>query len=257
MAKHTIYHVLILDKSDSMRSVRDVTIQGFNENLKGMREDKVDGDITQVGCLVVFSDDVRESIWLEPVADLPDLAPEQYKPSGSTALFDAIGKTVTRLENEIGEEIKKKDANVVVTIFTDGQENASTEWKSPSKLRDLLAELRKSGQWTFTFIGCEEATLQTAQSIGFSAANTLKYEATVGGTDKAFKALRSARTNYNQKLSATVSTLKCQDFATYAVASSSLQDGFFDDVDKDEQAKSLPNIAEMVAKIQKGDKDSK
>lgn len=232
---HEIYHLMIVDRSSSMASVRDVTISGFNENLKGMRDDKLADGITQKVSLVTFSNDVTADIWNKEVSEIPDFNTENYKPQGSTALFDAIGKSVSDLLENIREKLAKQDANVVVTIFTDGEENASVTWNK-AKLMSLISELRSSRMWTFTFIGCEESTLAAAQSLGFSAANTMRYENTSKGVTEAFSKLSSSRSVYNSKISSSQS-FKGLDADAYNNALENAQVDFFTDENKKDDIK--------------------
>ena len=50
---------------------------------------------------------------------------EDYEPRCCTPLYDAMGFTLTTMRNHVK---KQEDAVVVVTIITDGYENASKEY---------------------------------------------------------------------------------------------------------------------------------
>jgi uncharacterized protein YegL len=228
--KHTIYHVLILDRSSSMSSVRDVTISGFNENLQSLQSNKPDNDVEEKVCLVTFAYDVRCDVWKKPSDSVEALNTKSYVPDGGTALYDAIGTTVTRLNDEIRDEIKSQDANVIVTIFTDGDENSSKEWKDYTKVSKLRAELEATRMWTFTFIGCSEEQLRkTTAQLGFSAANTMRYAATAEGTKNAFEQLTTSRMAYRTKISNSVA-LK-GDAVAYASSLEESQKDFFAGID--------------------------
>jgi len=206
LGKHTICHVLILDKSGSMTSVRQSTIDGFNENLIALRkEQENDSEIEQKLYFVTFNDSVSCDIWDKPVNQIKDLTTNTYSPSGSTALYEAIGKTVQRLSEEIRDQLTSQSVNVVVTIFTDGGENSSSqEWRDFGKLKTILEEFRSSRAWTFTFIGCDENTLKTAKELGFSVNNTLNYVPSEKGTKNAFDTLRTSRISYVSKVKSAV-----------------------------------------------------
>jgi Mg-chelatase subunit ChlD len=225
---HGIYHLMILDSSSSMSSVRDVTISGFNENLKSLKADKQDDGIEQNASLVTFSDQVECKLWRKSITDVAEIDEKTYRPGGMTALFDAIGKSVARLQDEIKDKIASQDANVIVTVFTDGQENASHEWKSDGKLFNLLEELRASRMWTFTFIGCSEETLKAAKGLGFAAANTMLYDATQEGTQQAFTKLSNSRGGYVTKVRTAVA-FKGVDNDAYTSSQTLAQQDFFTD----------------------------
>lgn len=238
---HEIYHLLVLDRSSSMESVRDVTIKGFNENLQSCRTDKVADGIEQFFSLVTFNQSVDFPIWRKPISDLADLTTKTYVPSGMTALYDAIGVAVSKLQSEIQDKIEKQDANVVVTVFTDGEENSSQEWRDYSKLSSLLAKLRDSRMWTFTFIGCSEGTLAAAKGLGFTAANTMQYAATPDGTRDAFRKLSQSRSVYNSKISAST-LLKGVDAEAYTANLLDAQDGFFAVDTEEKNGKNGPSV---------------
>lgn len=222
---HTIHHLLVLDRSSSMGCVRDATISGFNENLLSCRDAEKDPEVEQKFSLVTFSDIVNFDIWEKPVEDIKDLNRDTYSPCGSTALYDALGKSVVKLKDEIREDLENQDANVIVTVFTDGQENTSKEYDF-NRIKSLLEELRGSRMWTFTFVGCDESTLRQARSLGFSAANTMSYTPDKKGTADAFSKMSRCRGQYISR-SITASKLKAVDDEAYNQKMQDIQKDFF------------------------------
>jgi len=61
-----------------------------------------------------------------------------------------MGQGICDLRNAIEEE---KDYNVLVTIFTDGLENASKEY-SGEAIKKLVEEMKEKN-WTFAYIGAD------------------------------------------------------------------------------------------------------
>lgn len=117
-------------------------------------------------------------------------------PRGMTALYDAIGKTVVRL----GEHLAKMDevgrpGKVLVTIVTDGLENASKEWHRQAVL-DLITTQREQWAWEFTFLGANFDAIAVAREIGIPADSSLTYTASAGGVAGASGALSSAMRSY-------------------------------------------------------------
>jgi uncharacterized protein YegL len=99
--KQKTYHLMILDKSGSMNSVRDVTIDGLNEQLSSIRQAETDfDDQEQVVCFVTFNGQVdTEQLWDAKIEDIPNFSRNNYSPGGGTALFDAIGMGVSKLRD--------------------------------------------------------------------------------------------------------------------------------------------------------------
>lgn len=60
-----------------------------------------------------------------------------YQPDASTPLYDAIGFSVNKLRQKLAS---KKDYNVLVTILTDGEENALREYSGAAARRGATGQ---------------------------------------------------------------------------------------------------------------------
>ena len=86
-----------------------------------------------------------------------------------TPLYDAIGFSVNKIKLLLDD---KTDYNVLVTIMTDGEENASKEY-SGSAIKKIIDDLKQKN-WTFTYIGTDHDVEKFAHSI--SITNTLVWQ---------------------------------------------------------------------------------
>jgi len=227
--KQKTYHLMILDKSSSMNSVRDVTISGLNEQLASIRKAEEDfDDQEQVVCFVTFNHEVdTNQLWNEKISDIEDFTRDTYSPDGMTALYDAIGMGVNKLRNQISEDLAERKANVVVTIFTDGDENTSKEFQTASEVKTLTEEIQETGQWTVAFVGCGDEVFDVAQSMGISRGNTMSYESGVEGTTRAFKSMSNALYTRTQCYSESISD-------GLATADVNIKEDFFGKIDLDD-----------------------
>lgn len=127
---------VVLDRSGSMGSVRQSTIDGYNEYLNGLRKDtESEYTLTLIQFdLVAAKADLTISYVDKPLAEVHDLTPADYEPRGSTPLYDAIGECIRRVE--------AKGRGVITLIVTDGHENASTEFTRDS-VKALIADKEK------------------------------------------------------------------------------------------------------------------
>lgn len=228
--KHKMYHVLILDRSGSMCCVQQETIDGFNQNIDAMLEDQRD-EIEQYICLVTFANDVQMPIWIKSLDSVTKLNKDSYNPAGGTALYDAIGMAVAKLKNDIGDEIKAEKANVIITIFSDGWENASSEWRDFEKLKAYMDELRGSRMWTFTFIGCDWGSLKTARDLGLGRGNVMSFNAGGRGTEAAFRGLAKSRKRFTSGI-IRASCMAQGDSTAFAESIDALQSEDFFEADK-------------------------
>jgi len=151
--KAHIYNLIIVDESGSMNHLREATLSGINETIGTIRNAQKEFSETQEHnlTLVTFDSDsnrpdVRTLIDCQPINEIGEF--KDYMPNGCTPLYDAMGQSLTRLHNRIK---KDADASAVVTVLTDGLENASREWRADA-LRRLIEQLKEEG-WSFSYMG--------------------------------------------------------------------------------------------------------
>jgi Mg-chelatase subunit ChlD len=194
MKTNPIYNLIILDESGSMESIRQSTISGFNEIVQTTKEmQKQFPDEQHYISLVTFNGTgIRTVHDRQPVHQLEEIDNRVYRPNSSTPLHDAIGLSITRLKFDIADQ---KDARVLVTILTDGEENSSREYHA-SHIKAMIDELKLAG-WTFTYIGSNHDVEKVAYSLSIS--NTMSFKSNPEDVKAMFETERSARCEYNQK----------------------------------------------------------
>lgn len=156
-----------------METCRVDTIGGFNAFVADQKT--IGGKLT----LVQFDHEINNVYEDTPLSDVAPLTAETFQPRGSTALLDAIGKTVKAHESKTG---------VVFIIQTDGAENASNTY-TKVHVKDLIEQKTKDG-WTFMYLGANQDAFAEAGSMGIAAAGTLHYDVT--RTPDAFRNLSAA-----------------------------------------------------------------
>ena len=127
----------------------------------------------------------------DPIDAVRNITPEDYPLLGCTALYDAIGTTVSELQRCVTH-----DDRVLVTIITDGYENASHTWRG-SQIKSLIEELRQMG-WTFTYIGADQDVEKEAGNIG--VCNSLRFSSDPRSTQRMFARESSSRKAYYASL---------------------------------------------------------
>lgn len=154
--KPKTYVAIILDKSGSMSSVREQAVRDYNEQVQQMKENAKEQEIK--ACLVTFNGSVFEHSWLEDVDNLEEATVESYVPNGGTAMRDAIGYTVKKLQDTV---VDKDDENTafLLIIISDGAENSSVHYNVET-LRNMISACQETKKWTFTYMGCSESYLK-------------------------------------------------------------------------------------------------
>jgi CRISPR/Cas system CMR-associated protein Cmr5 small subunit len=199
--KHQVHNLIILDESGSMMAIKDFIIQGFNElvqTVKGIAQKYPEQE--HFISMVSFNGLGHQILhYTNPIEKLEQIDASNYNPNASTPLFDAMGYSFAELRKVLKNT---KDYNVLVTIMTDGLENASKEYDGIA-IRNLIEEL-KLERWTFTYIGTDHDVESFSKSISID--NTMSFEKNQAGIKDMFDKEKYAREMYSKKIRANEST---------------------------------------------------
>jgi len=220
--------ICVLDRSGSMSNIMEDSIGGFNTFLQQQRELPDDATIT-----VALFDDKYELLYDNvDIKEVKDITKKQWFARGTTALYDAVGKTINTDKANIGD-MKKSDRpnKVLVCVVTDGWENASEEY-TQDQIKTLIKDCEKN-DWNFIYLAANQDAFAAGQSFGISGANTFTYTATMDGVGKMSAKLSDVTSSYRGM---SVSS------ATFAADSKSL----IDDLDEDDDLSGAVNNTDSV-----------
>lgn len=168
MNKNLTSITYILDRSGSMDHLTEPAISGFNTFVKEQMDTPGDANLT----LVLFDDEYEVPYKAIPIQHIEKLTTRIYTTRGCTALLDAIGKTITDLEKQITDLTEEtRPGNVIISIFTDGYENASTDFSQKDINKLIRAKTDKDG-WTFLFLAANQDAIATASTMSISRENS-------------------------------------------------------------------------------------
>ena len=178
--------VFILDRSGSMGGLESDTIGGYNSMLSKQKKEKTG----KVSVTTVLFDDQYELLYNQvPIEKVSPMTEEEYYVRGSTALLDAIGKTVMQVKaNQDKKEIKDK---VLFVIITDGMENASREYRA-DQIKKLIEERKEKNNWEFLFLGANIDAIGAAKDIGIESSRAVRFKSDKKGTAKNYEVLNEA-----------------------------------------------------------------
>jgi hypothetical protein len=134
----------------------------------------------------------------QPISEVKEF--KDYMPNGCTPLYDAMGQSLTRLREKIKGDA---DASAVVTVLTDGLENASREWRADA-LRHLIEQLKEEG-WSFSYMGSAHNVKEVTDLL--SIENVVEFSHDDRGAGSTWGRERSSRRAYYQKMNA----MYCED----------------------------------------------
>lgn len=190
-----VINLIILDASGSMGSIYEQALTGVNETLATIRlAQKEHPELIQSISLASFSSGEKylNRIFSNmPVEGVRDITREDYPLLGCTALYDAMGEMIMEVR-----KMATADDCVLVTVITDGYENASRRWNGTG-IKALVEQLKEDG-WTFTYIGANQDVEKVAESIGVT--NSLCFEATEEGTKMMFAKEQRCRSKFFSKM---------------------------------------------------------
>lgn len=185
--------ICIIDRSGSMANIRNDAIGGFNTFLKEQQKIKSDR------CLFTYAqfDDEYEVVHdCKPIEDIPPLDESTFVPRSSTALLDAMGKTIA----SVGERLAKTDEDkrpsiVIVMILTDGQENASREY-TKQRINEMVKTQREQFKWEFVFLAANQDAIAEAHSYGIQAKNAANFSPDSAGMGTIYGNVSKGVTSY-------------------------------------------------------------
>ena len=162
--------VFLLDKSGSMSGLEEDTIGGYNSFLEKQKKNKCKTYITTI-LFDHYYEVLHDRVDAKEVKKITN---KDYYVEGTTALYDAIGKTISRIE--------RKAKNVIFVITTDGYENSSKEYT-----RDMIKKLiKKHSDWEFMYIGADIDSYEGGAAIGINRSNIANYKKDKKGTSFLF-----------------------------------------------------------------------
>jgi len=177
--------VFILDRSGSMSGLESDTIGGYNAMLKRQQEEDGEAIVTTV----LFDDEYqllhdRFNIkWIKPITE------KEYYVGGSTALLDAMGKSIQKIINvQKNTSDDQKADKVLFVITTDGMENASREY-SYGRIKKMVEHQKEKYGWEFIFLGANIDAVLTAERFGIEYDRSANYHADGEGTRLNFEAV--------------------------------------------------------------------
>jgi hypothetical protein len=193
--KNDYTHIaVILDRTGSMESIRDDTIGGFNAFLNAQKAEPGLASLT----LVQFdSQDPYEIVHkFKSLAEVPELTRKTFVPRANTPLLDAIGRGINDLEKSLADMAEdERPSRVVMVIITDGQENASHEFRK-DQIEKMINEKQEKADWKFVFLSADLAAIRDALASGVRAASALAFDRDKQGTTAAWQSLSTRVAGY-------------------------------------------------------------
>ena len=121
----------VIDRSGSMKHLKKTVISEYNLFLNETKQNVNDIRWTSI----LFNDEVNV-LNDDSIVNILDLQDTDYLPTASTSLLDAIGDACRKI---VDNTVEYND--IVMNIFTDGDENSSKNYTYVS-VNDLLKSIK-------------------------------------------------------------------------------------------------------------------
>ena len=175
--------IFLLDKSGSMYGSEKDTIGGFNSIIKEQKSDEVQAKVTTI----LFDHEYEMLYKRKDLFDVDELTEKEYQVRGSTALLDAIGRTIITMQKEIS-------GKVLFVITTDGRENSSVEF-TKTQIKNLIT----NSNWEFLYLGADIDLYGEAAGIGINQEHVANYRKTADGINEMYNSVSKATTMLYEK----------------------------------------------------------
>lgn len=190
MKKNYTHITFIMDRSGSMEGLETDTIGGFNKFLNDQKQEPGDATLTTV----LFDNNFEFLHEWKNLFDISPMTHKEYFVRGSTALLDAMGRTISFVGKKLDSMNEdEKPSKVIVIIITDGMENSSKEFSS-EKIKEMVELQKNKYNWEFVFLGANIDAFLVGNSYGITA--TSNYTATTRGTSVLYKNISKTVAQY-------------------------------------------------------------
>ena len=188
-----IFNLIILDESGSMEAIEKQAVSGLNETFQTIANAQKEHQEQKhfISFVTFNSKRVKTVMNRQPVDPDKKQKWTDYKPDDCTPLFDAMGQSI----NELKRHVNEKDV-VLVTIITDGYENASRQY-SGIDIKKLVSKLKEKG-WVFAYIGTNQDVDAVADDMGIRS--RMSYEYSDRGASDMFETEQRSKRNFYSRL---------------------------------------------------------
>lgn len=179
--------VFILDRSGSMGGLESDTIHGFNSMIARQKEQKMKANVTTI----LFDEEIDIIHDRFPLEMIEPITEKDYFVRGCTALLDAVGTAIEKIDNvQRRLPAEYKAGRVLFVITTDGLENSSEHY-TQEQIRKKIQTKKECG-WEFLFLGANIDAGKEAEKIGIGRNRSVTYENDSEGIAVNFRAVGNA-----------------------------------------------------------------
>lgn len=181
--------VFLLDRSGSMGSMGTEPMDAYNAFVEEQK--KVVGECMLT--TILFDHEYSVLDREVPIETADKLTDGDYKPRGTTALWDSMGRSIDSTGQRFAEmDEEDRPSKIIFVTLTDGLENASRDYTRSRVLEMVKVQTEQFG-WSFVHLGASVESASEAYSVGLRSGNVAQYDAKKSGS--LTRALRGVSAN--------------------------------------------------------------
>lgn len=197
MKKNLVELVIVVDRSGSMSNLKKDAEGGLKSFIEDQKKLPGEAKIT----LVQFDSQYDVVCENQPINEFQDYT---LVPRGSTALIEAIGRTIDKVGNRLtNTPEEERPEKVLFYIITDGQENSSNpNLYTSEKVKQMIEHQETKYSWDFTFFAADINTCNVAiKHYGFKMDKCVLYSADSVGVRSSYTTMSSLATKCRSDIS--------------------------------------------------------
>ena len=203
--------IFLLELSGPMEDLESDLIDGFNDMIVRLREERTDllvwlqkqgGQCVDMNTRVPITEDsalieqgcfTRLSTLVEEYQRAhPEEFIHQDNVRGSGCLIGSMGGSIDMAQQEYRRaRLEDRPMRTMVIIVTDNTkiEPESGDYWTPERLRELVEQQEKEAGWEFVFLGTSINAKQVAEDVGIPAKNAATFACDAAGVRENFASL--------------------------------------------------------------------
>jgi hypothetical protein len=159
--KNLVEIICVIDRSGSMEAIKSDAIGGFNTFLDAQKKLPSEAKMT----VVLFNHGYKFIQKGTDIRDVPPFDQKTYVPEGTTALLDAVGRTIDDTGKRLADTPEgERPEKVIFAILTDGLENASKDY-AREKIHGMIKHQRENYAWEFIFLAANQDAFAEAEKL--------------------------------------------------------------------------------------------
>ena len=184
--------VCVIDRSGSMADIKKDAIGGFNTFLAEQKKIPLPAYLT----LTLFNHGYEIIHGGRNLQEVQPLTEQSYVPAGTTALLDAVGRTIDDVGKRLASMSEdQRPGKILFVILTDGLENASKDYKK-DKIGEMIKHQQEKYGWRFEFLAANMDAFAEASALSIPTSNAINFQARDGELQVVYSNLSTRSTDY-------------------------------------------------------------